>query len=159
MATFKQPPYAGVYGNMNFPEWKYREYPKHISTGPHGQYVVAKNEEEEEKILVTLQKEDDDAPPEQQILVADPEKEILISRAAELGVAINKKWSKLKIKSAVEDAEAAADALPVESSEAEVERDDEEYKLELIEKAKSLGIPANKVWGIKRLKKMIAEVE
>lgn len=154
--------YGGVYANLDYVKLygnkTYKEYPKHIPTGPHGKFEEARDEIEESKILAKLQKDDDDAPAEVVNYVADPEKEILISRAAELGVAINRKWSKAKIAQTIQDAEDSIDLLPVEAAPAEPEQT-EELKTELIAEAKALGIPATKLWGIPRLRATISEVK
>lgn len=154
---------GGVYANMEFAPYTYQEYPKHVPIGPNGKYEVALNAAEEERILSKMQKYDDDAPAETVAYVPDPDKEILISRAAELGIPINRKWSKAKIQTLVEGAEDDVDSLPAESEKTEDEEalsntTPEELKESLIAKAKSLGIPANKLWGIPRLKASIAEV-
>jgi hypothetical protein len=153
---------GGVYANMDFPPYVWTEYPKHIKTGNGSEFSIANNAEEEAKILAKLQKNEDDAPPETYNYVADPEKEILISRAAELGVPINRKWSKSKIQTVVQGAEDNVDALPAELPEVEEvipEENSEQYKDKLIAEAKDLGIPANKLWGIPRLKSSIAEIK
>lgn len=158
-----RPPYGGVYANMDFDKIygpkSYQEYPKHIPVGSNGEYLVAHTPKEEEEILGTLQEMDDNAPAKVEHYVADPEKEILISRAREIGVAFNRKWSKAKLKQVVEEAEAEIDALPVERAAEEEDTGEtpEEMKDRLIQEAKSLGIPANKLWGIPRLKSTIAE--
>lgn len=165
---------GGVYANMDFPPYSYQPYPRHIVTGPHGKYEVAHSAEEESKILAKLQKDQDDAPAEPVHFVADPEKEILISRARELQVPFNSLWSKAKLKKLVEQAEADTDvdSLPAEDLERkklitsitaeDVEEEEaaesaEDYKETLIAKARNLGINANKLWGIPRLKASIAE--
>ena len=168
---------GGVYANMDFPPYTYIEYPKHITVGPHGKIEVANNIDEEKAIRSRLQKASDDAPAEIHNYVADPEKEILISRARELGVPFNAKWSKAKLQSVVDAAELEIDNLPPEDSEAkkaaqeaaiEQQFDDEdpdpvesaeEEKTRLYEKAKSLGINEKNMhlWGASRLKSAIAE--
>lgn len=159
-------PYEGVYANIDFEKRYgpkvYREYPKHVPTGKTGQYTVAKDAQEEQAILAKLQITDDEQPAEYHPYVADPKKEILISRARELQVPFNPKWSVEKLASIVKEAEAAVDKLPVESLE-QIEEDTgetpEEVKDRLIKEAKALGIPANRLWGIPRLKKQIAEAK
>lgn len=168
--------FGGVYANMEFPPYTYQPYPRHIHTGPHGQYEVANSEEEETQIRARLQKDHDDAPAAPVPYVADPAKEILISRARELGVPFNALWSKAKLQKTVDEAEAAVDDLPpeelpkvkkmveaapededVEDSEEDQFNSPEDYKDHLIAEANSLGIKANKLWGIPRLKSSIAE--
>lgn len=157
--------YGGVYANMPFKPYVYMEYPKHISTGKHGQYEIANDPEEEKTILARLQKDEDDAPAIVAPHTADHEKDILISRATELGVAFNPKWSKAKLLKIVEQAEEDADNLPAiavgnkKMKTALAEDGEEPSKEALIAKAQSLGIQANKLWGIPRLKSSIAEVE
>lgn len=166
---------GGVYANMDFPPYTYVEYPKHISIGPHGQHTTVFNKQEEQELLSKMQKDQDDAPAYIEPLVVDPAKEILISRARELGVAFNAKWSKAKLEQVVKAAEDDVDNLPpempaekksriaapvVEDDAAEsVEITPEEYKDSLISQAKSFDIPANKLWGIPRLKASIAEAK
>ncbi len=149
---------GGVYANMEFPTYEYTEFPKHVVIGPHGKYVVIHNKEEENELLAKLQQDYDDAPPETVRHVVDPAKEILISRAAELGVAINRQWSVAKLQKVIQEVEEAVDNLPPEGDsvggKAPVENKDE-----LIAKAKSLGIKATHLWGIPRLKAEIAAAE
>lgn len=173
---------GGVYANMEFPPYEFREYPKQVNTGPHGKFTVVHTRAEEDKLRQQLQKDHDDAPAEYVPHVADPEKEILISRARELGVPFNSKWSKAKLKITVQEAEADVDSLPAEqpvkargpeygnedgdlpisSPPAEGEEDyetPEELKAALLAKAKSMGINPTGIhlWGIPRLKSAIAE--
>lgn len=160
---------GGVYANMDFPPYAYQEYPKHIKTGPHGQYAIVNSAAEEAQILNKLQVDEDNAPAELVQLVSDPEKEILISRAKELGVPFNAKWSKSKLQMVVNEAEEAVDVLPPEDPEAKEKEKNvpqpvegetpEEYKDHLIQEAKFLGIPANKLWGLPRLKASISEAK
>lgn len=169
--------YGGVYANMEFPPYEYIPYPRHVITGPKGQFEIAYSEEEERKIKARLMRERDEAPVENEPFAHDQEKEILISRARELGVPINRKWSKEKLKSVVSTAENEIDNLPPEddydnfpatvspethlknsfTAPAEEEHHSEEDKDVLIAKAKELGFPATKLWGIPRLKASIAE--
>lgn len=165
---------GGVYANMEFPPYEFREYPKHITTGLYGQHEVVNSAQEEEALRARLQKALEDKPADAVHLVADPAKEILISRAYELGVAINRKWSNAKLAKVVKEAEDAIDDLPPEQigrkksapieviSEPEAEEETgsaDELKEYLISQAKELGIPANKLWGIPRLKTSIAEAK
>lgn len=159
-----KPHTGGVYANMDFPPYVYQPYPRHVPTGPHGKYEVANSEAEEAAILGKLQKDQDDAPAVMAPHVADPEKEILISRARELGVPFNSKWSKMKLQLLVNEAEAAVDDLPPEEEPTKrkgksVEDVEEGLKDHLIEQAKALGIPANKLWGIPRLRSSISEAK
>lgn len=159
---------GGVYANMDFPPYTYIEYPKHIIVGPHGQTKIVQNAEEEKVLKAAMQKEHDDAPPAPLFYAADPEKDILISRANELGVPINTKWSKAKLEQVVKAAEDEIDNLPAEGQEfdytspavisVEESTDDKE---ELIAEAKSLGIDGKNfhLWGVPRLKAAIAEVK
>lgn len=144
---------GGVYANMDFPPYEYREYPKHIRTGPYGRYEVANNAAEEEKILAKLKQDNDDAPAIMAPLIADPEKEILISRARELGIAFNSQWSKAKLTLVVQAAEKEIDNLPPE--------EELDEKAKLYAEAKSLGLKAQgmHLWKIERLKAAIAEVK
>jgi len=165
--------YGGVYANMDFPPYTYVPYPRHIATGPRGEYEVAYSEEEERKIKARLQREHDNMPEEVEAFATDPEKEILISRARELNVPINKKWSKEKLKSVVSAAEADIDNLPPEDEDDDhigvvsltaptnnnddnAETDDKEA---LLGQARDLGIKAQgmHLWGVPRLKATIAE--
>lgn len=173
--------YGGVYANMEFPPYEYIPYPRHIITGPNGLYEVANSEEEEKRIKDRLRKAHDDAPAEFEAFIADPEKDILVSRARELNVPINRKWSKQKLQQVIQEAESAIDSLPPEDQEdaksvfaetpvidhfahiqtslsapAQIEEDDKD---ELVAQAKALGLPATKVWGIPRLKASIAEAQ
>lgn len=166
--------YGGVYANMEFKPYVWTEYPKHITTGPNGIYETAQDAVQEQNIKERLQKDEDDAPAILSPHTSDPAKEILISRATELGVAFNSKWSKAKLEQVVAQAEEDADNLPadvvgtkkiidkqknavisIESGEII----DEPTKEELIVQAQSLGIQANKLWGIPRLKASIAEAQ
>lgn len=165
--------YAGVYANMEFPPYQYQPYPRHINTGPHGQYEIANNEDEERRIKSKFNSaHTESAFPNADEAVApvvDHEREILISRALDLGVPINRKWSKDKLKRIVAEAEAAVDDLPADEVQGgedksqsdlfEDSKDSEEHedKDELIEQAKELGIPATRVWGVPRLKASIKE--
>ena len=166
--------YGGVYANMDFPTYEYRAYPRHIVTGPNGLYEVANSAEEEMKIKARLRKTYDEMPSEPMLLTADPEKEILISRARELNVPINRKWSKQKLENVLKEAEAAIDDLPPEdeltqlddlpatedfAEEVTAEDLDEEDKDALLAKAKSLGIKVQgmHLWGVPRIKATIAE--
>lgn len=171
-------PYGGVYEGMDFEaiygpkEWK--EFPKAVVTGPHGKSVVVQNAIEEKALRAQIQKDEDDAPAEQPVFAADPEKEILISRARELGVAFNPKWSKAKLKATVETAEADVDSLPAETKTHTPSKSLEEIaanlpplhnesiedqKERLLDQAKAMGVKGNAMhmWGIPRLKAAIAE--
>ncbi len=166
---------GGVYANMEFKPYQYQEYPKHIRTGDHGQYTVVYDATEERALLNSMKQIQDNEPAYVAPLVADPEKEILISRCRELGVAFNSKWSKQKLLGVVRDAEAAVDDLPPEEAptkKAKVEEpeeiDDTEQEIvdqdalkdKLIAQAKELGIPnVNRLWGIPRLQLHISEAQ
>lgn len=168
--------FGGVYANMDFPGYEYREFPKHIPTGPHGRYEIAANATEEEVIRKRLQAEADGfaAIPEFVHHTPDPEREALVSRAAVLGVPINKLWSITKLKSTIQAAEAAMDELPAEGAaplkptvlttpgldeHSASGLTPEEYKDKLIEEAKSFGLSATRLWGIPRLEQTIAEAK
>lgn len=167
--------FGGVYANMDFPAWQFVEYPKHIITGLHGKFETAYSAADEERIRARLQKDQDDAPAEHVPYVADPAKEILISRARELGVAFNSKWSKAKLEQTVKAAEDAVDDLPAEEVAVRPKRpmptppiieNDEEatadvQKARLYDRAKELGLNAQgmHLWGIPRLKAAIAEAQ
>lgn len=165
--------YGGVYANMEFKPYVWTEFPKHIMTGIGDKYEVAYNAEEEAKIRAKLQKDEDDAPAITAPHVADPAKQILISRATELGVAFNPKWSKEKLGRVIQQAEEDADNLPADvvgtrkvksvlkefPTTIGAEATETVSKEALIAQAQALGIPANKLWGIPRLKASIAEVE
>lgn len=153
MAVAKQN-LGGVYANMDFPPYEYREYPKHIRTGPYGKYEVALNQEDELKILTRLKQDDDNAPAiAPAALIADPEKEILISRVRELGVAFNPQWSKAKLSKVVDEAEKEVDNLPPE--------EELDEKAKLYKEAKALGLKAQgmHLWKSERLKAAIAEAK
>lgn len=169
---------GGVYANMDFPPYVWQEYPKHIATGPHGKYEVAQNAADEERIRAKLQKDQDDAPAEPVHLVLDPQKEILISRAHELGVAINRKWSVAKLQQVVNAAEQSVDNLPAEGEEGQadetpndpsgtvvdmpqepIDETPKQLKDRLLAEAKALGIEAHHLWGVPRLKAAIAEAQ
>lgn len=169
--------FGGVYANMDFPPYVWQEYPKYIATGVNGQHTIVYSAVEESALKNKMQKAQDDMPAEPVHYVADPEKEILISRAAELEVPINRKWSKAKLEQVVKEAEEAIDDLPAEEApvknmklavieeyndDQEIVEDSEspeEYKDRLINEAKALNIPANKLWGIPRLTASIAEAK
>jgi hypothetical protein len=176
----RQKPYGGVYENMDFEtiygpkEW--HEFPKAIPTGPDGQSTIVQNAAEEKAIRARMQKDEDDAPALQPAYVADPEKEILISRARELNVPFNPKWSKAKLTATVEAAESDVDNLPAEAkatpqhkSLAEIaeslpplhNESIEDQKERLLDQAKAMGIKGNAMhmWGIPRLKAAMAEHE
>lgn len=180
---------GGVYANMDFPPYVWQEYPKHISTGPYGKFEVACSKADEDRIINRLDNEFDNAPAEAARLVLDPDKEIIISRARELGVPINPKWSKAKLSQVVNDAEEAVDSLPAEviptrerpsskltltqpvnsltTSPLESDPNDSRYesaddlKNALYLKAKEIGVNGTgmHLWGIPRLKQAIAEHE
>lgn len=164
---------GGVYANMDFPPYVWTEFPKHIKTGPYGQYEVAKTATEEKEILTKLQKEHDNTPAEVIHYASDPAKEILISRARELEVPINIKWSKTKLQAVVDEAEKAIDDLPAEGAtlpkvmvleEIETPATVEELENEkttLYNEAKALGLKTTgmHLWGIPRLKAAIIEAK
>lgn len=166
---------GGVYANMDFPAYEWKEFPKAVTTGPHGQYVVVQSAIEESEVRSKLQKDQDDAPAIHIPYVADPEKEILISRARELGVAFNPKWSKAKLQVTVNEAEREVDSLPAElpkkksapvitTIEPEIElhnESPEDTKARLVAEVKALGINPTGIhlWGIPRLKAAIAEAQ
>lgn len=167
--------YGGVYANMDFPTYEYHPYPRHVIIGAGGLYEVALNEEEERKIKARLKKEREETPAEIEAFIVDPDKEILISRARELNVPINRKWSKAKLESVVKQAEEAIDNLPPESDDDSLAPEDthpdlfhvpfdsgkEDDKDALLAKAKDLGIKTQgmHLWGVPRLKATIAEFE
>jgi hypothetical protein len=171
--------YGGVYANMDFPPYEFREFPKSVPTGPYGKHEIAYSKTEEMAILAKLQKDEDEAPAVVAPYVADPVKEILISRARELQIPFNSQWSKAKLTKIVEEAEADVDNLPAEVPESKrnsqsaaspEDPDDEdegeldvvnedELKDKLIAQAKSLGIQDNRLWGIPRLKMSITEAQ
>lgn len=179
----KAKPYGGVYENYDFEkvygprEWV--EYPKAIptGTGPFDKsFKVALTAEEESAIRIALKQEfEDNLPAEVHAHVADPEKEILISRARELGLAFNEKWSKSKLQGIIANAEAEVDNLPAELPIAKPEtrtmpssllglpasqdEENEDVHAKLLDEAKRLGIKERNMhlWGVPRLKAAIAE--
>lgn len=165
--------FGGVYALMDFPPYQYREYPKAIQVGQRGEFKIAQNEEEESKIRSAIVAKIDSLPAENQAaaIAADPVRESLILRANELNVPINRKWSIGKLQAVVKDAEEAIDNLAPDDnlpanenadgalSDGSEEIHSEDDKEVLIAKAKSLGIPANKLWGVPKLKRTIEEVE
>jgi hypothetical protein len=168
-------PYGGVYENMDFANiygpYSFQEYPKHVPIGPDGKYAIANSREEEDAIVARLNLLDN-LPPEPAPLVSDPEKEILISRARELGVPINTKWSKQKIKATIATIEEDVDELPVEEAnvgEQEVYQSPQHAavvsasteKSALLAEARSVGVYDSHmhVWGVPRLKAAIAEAK
>ena len=143
--------YGGVYANMEFPPYEYREYPKHIMTGVEDKYEVVYTKDEEEKVMRRLQRAFDALPTENAaFIVKDPEKDLLIARAHELGVPINRKWSKAKLQSVLADAENEIDSLPPEGAAEEalarpitlVEKVDEPTEVKAEEAPKSAPAPA-----------------
>lgn len=148
--------FGGVYANMDFPPYVWVEYPKHLIVGPHGKYEIVNSKEEEAKLRERIQSDEDAAPAEYVPYVPDPEKEILLSRARELGLPFNSKWSKTKLLSIVEEAEAETDNLPAEVDQI---TSPDMYKEKLIAEARSLGIQATKLWGIPRLESHIASAK
>ena len=165
---------GGVYAGMDFPPYEWKEYPKHVAIGPHGQTKIVQSAEEEQKLRAELQSEQDNEPAQQLPHVADPTRAILISRAREIGAAINPNWSITKLKSTIEAAEADLDSLPPETlvttkatHEAAPEvpvlhnQSPDDQKAELIERLKELDPTAKNLhlWGIPRLKAAIAEQE
>jgi hypothetical protein len=169
--------FGGVYANMEFPPYVWQEYPKHIITGPHGKFTTVNSKIEESELRQKLQIAHDDMPAESLVQVIDPDKEILISRAHELGVPINRKWSKAKLEAVVKAAEDEIDNLPADeqiierksvvqnhddepAEEMESGKTEEEYKDELIAIAKQLGVKnVSRLWGIPRLKATIVEFQ
>jgi hypothetical protein len=174
MAQKQNRTFGGVFENYDFEKvygpktWV--EYPKAIPTGitPHDKsFRIAQNAEEEAAIRATLQQAHDSAPAEAQPMVADPAKEILISRARELQIPINEKWSKAKLQGLVEAAEADVDNLPAEVPEPKAvytppepeDSDNEDLHATLLAQAKAIGIKERNMhlWGVVRLKAAIAE--
>lgn len=177
----KAKPYGGVYENYDFEkvygprEWV--EYPKAIptGTGPFDKsFKIANNAVEEAEIRAALKQEfEDNLPAEVHAHVADPEKEILISRARELGLAFNDKWSKSKLSGIISNAEADVDNLPAELPAPKAEpkmptsllglpahdEENEDVHTKLLDEAKRLGIKERNMhlWGVARLKAAIAE--
>lgn len=179
-----QKPYGGVYENYDFEkvygprEWV--EYPKAIPTGTtqfDKSFKIANNKAEEDDIRAKFNQQiEDSLPAEQHAYVADPEKEILISRARELKIPLNEKWSKSKLQGLISQAEADVDALPVEiepskeqikdaklsllgHSHISQDEENEDVHSKLLNEAKSLGIKERNMhlWGVPRLKAAIAE--
>jgi hypothetical protein len=167
--------YGGVYANMEFPPYEFREFPKHISTGHKDRagksiFEIANTAEEELAIKKRIQTFLDNAPAEASFSEQDPEREQLAQRAKELNVPINRKWSIKKLQAVIASAEDSVDDLPPEENLApdEIVSDEpvveiatasdhlENEKDKLIAEAKSLGIAANKLWGIPRLRSEIA---
>ena len=166
----RQKPYGGVYENMDFGNYVYQEYPKHIRTGDHGKFEVVQNEEEEKRVRAKLVKKTEIIQAEQLALGPDIEKEKLLLRCKELDIPVNSKWSNQKLYGLIREAEAAVDALPAnenlpdgyssaEEADAEDHMDPEKLREQLIAEAKSLGIAANKTWGTPRLRSNIAEAK
>lgn len=179
--------FGGVYANMDFEPYQYREFPKHIPTGTHGEYAVALNPREEANIRARVQEEADaEAAQEQGHTAMDPQKEILFGRAKELGIPFNRKWSISKLQELIITAEAAIDELPAEENLPVVQvvkepanklinfattidpgvkttvstpEESEEDKDLLIEEARDLGLPATRVWGVAKLKAEIAKAK
>lgn len=159
--------YGGVYANMEFPPYIYQEYPKHIASNPYGKYEVANNPDEEKEIRTRLKLNNEERAVVQMaatVAALDPEHENLLNRARLMGIPFNRKWSNEKLCSVIAEAVKESDNLPPEenteeSSNPEVEETEEEDKDELIARAKTLGINANKVWGVPRIKREIAEAE
>lgn len=160
---------GGVYANMDFPPYTYQEYPKHIRTGPYGKYEIANTAKDEEEIRTRLQLQHEVAVQAAEAPPPDPIRDSLIARALRGGIPINQKWSNQKIEAVIQEASLAMDDLPPEDT-ARIAPDEneegggiiaseEETKDELIAHAKSLGILANKLWGIPRLRTSIAEAE
>lgn len=166
-------PYGGVYANIDYDKLygpkKYHRYPMHIPVNSEGRYLIANNEEEEKAIRDKLQEQFDNSPAEQLPYFSDPEKDILISRARELNVPFNSKWSKAKLRAVVEQAEQDIDALPPEiitpkgkqeiftAAPLPAAEDLEEDIEALRSEAKALGGKAVHLWGVPRLKQFIEE--
>lgn len=179
----KHKPYGGVYENYDFEkvygpkEWA--EYPKAVPTGTtqfDKSYKVANNAEEEAAIRASMKQQfEDNLPAETHAYVADPEKEILISRARELEVPFNAKWSKAKLQVLITTAESEVDNLAAElpltkeqikeaatsllGAQHVPEEENEDVHATLLEEAKRLGIKERNMhlFGVPRLKAMIAE--
>lgn len=170
--------YGGVYANMDFGTYEFREYPKHIKTGKYGQFVEVHNKEEEIAILGDIEKKQ--AATQIPDASIDHEKEALISKARKMGIPINALWSKSKLEKTIQQAEEELDNLPAEGDEVETSKvleistptlasasssipdglTEEQYKDQLIATAKELGFKsASRLWGIARLKASIAEAE
>lgn len=176
-------PYEGVYATIDFPPYEYQEFPKYIATGMHGKFEIAYTQEEELEIRTRNQLQSNVISAGRQFSQTDPERELLAGRAAELGVPINRKWSIAKLKQVIMDAEKSIDDLPADEglqatpqiNVDDLPPDENEHvkqevppalvvdqarlKDDLIAKARSMGINANKLWGIPRLKATIAEAE
>lgn len=80
--------FTGVYGSLDFPDYEYREYPKHMGfrlQGGKPVEVIAANKAEEDEILENGGLERDPvAAAEAKVTVANKEKELLEARIAEL---------------------------------------------------------------------------
>jgi hypothetical protein len=154
---------GGVYANMEFPPYEFREYPKHIKTGNRNNFEVANNVKEEEEIRSRLQLEKEVRIQAQEAEPTDPIRESLIKTLNKMNVPFNNKWSNTKLQMTIANAELETDNLPaienVATENNELEETEEEDKDALIAQAKSLGINASRVWGIPRLKKEIAEAQ
>lgn len=112
---------GGVFRNMDFAPYQFREFPKMIQTGTHGAYQIVNTKEEENELLAQLGKKHDEEVARIACGPVDPEKEALIARAKYLNVPINRKWSNQKLKALIADAEAEVDDLPPEGDEDEAE--------------------------------------
>lgn len=114
------------YENMEFPKHKFREYPKKI-THPNGSRVLVKSPAEEE---VLLRATDDEAVRIANQFAAENKKELdaidnsndrnsLVEKAHELGIAVDKRWRTDTLKELITKAETAQDLY----QEAQTERD------------------------------------
>ncbi len=162
---------GGIYAAMDFPPYEYREYPKHIVIGPHGQYKTAQNSKEEAEIKSQLSQ---DFVAEQIAAAAppsDPYHEDLILKARSLQIPFNSRWSNTKLAAVIKEAEEAQDNLPAEEnvpttlaiagqlkSQSDDEAGSEDYDA-LTTKARSLGVNVNRVWGLPRLRREIEQAE
>jgi hypothetical protein len=177
--AIKQPRYEGVYANMDFPVYEYREYPKHVKIEPHG-FKVVNSKEEEDQLLQTLGRRNEKMKQDIEGMggeTRDPERDFLLRRARELNIPVNKLWSTFKFRGLVQKAEDELDKLPAEQIDdnlpatgegtAEIsvdlskisEKEQTDLKKSLLEKAHVLGIPATDSWSITRLQNYISEAE
>ncbi len=102
------------YENMEFPEYKYRPYPRWVT--PANGIAVMVNDSREEKELLGATKEEATEKSaelnatrkmEAQTLAAGGDRDSLLEQAGELGIVADRRWGADKLKEAIAKAESA----------------------------------------------------
>lgn len=120
------------YEGMQFPEYKYREFPKHLTVKVDGRVrtVTVKNEHQERKVLSgsddqikkVVSDNKDEYQANQEKIVGHADKDSLLKRANDLGITVDKRWSAETLKREVDKGELAL-ANEKEAEEEELKRE------------------------------------